>query len=364
MYGDILEQLSYISKAIGEPVEYTQGGGGNTSAKLDAELMAVKASGFKLKQITPAEGYVIVNYQNIKSYFEKADLSLDRDYEQESVDYIKNNVVPVEGLKMLRPSVEAGFHSILKKYVIHTHSVYAAILCCVQNGREIAESIFSGKPYGVAWIPYTNPGFCLTLKIMDGIRECIQRSGKFPQVILMENHGLIVTADEAGTCLELHREVNMEIRKDLGITGSFPEIRLRKIDENTIVNESPYIINYFKGRILPDSFPEETVLYPDQLVYLSGSVAVNGTGKKLNINTVTGEVTYQTNWSEAEVMEETLLAYIYVIDQIARSGLALKTMSAKEIAFIKNWESEAYRKNLVKESRQVGASEKDGKGSA
>jgi hypothetical protein len=43
-----------------------------------------------------------------------------------------------------------------------------------------------------------------------------------------------------------------------------------------------------------------------------------------------------------------LLAYLYVLTQIERLGLAVKTMSEKEINFIKNWESEAYRKSLLK----------------
>jgi len=54
------------------------------------------------------------------------------------------------------------------------------------------------------------------------------------------------------------------------------------------------------------------------------------------------------NESEAQTMEETLLACIYVIDNINRLGLPLKSMTAEEIDFIKNWESEAYRKSLVK----------------
>jgi rhamnose utilization protein RhaD (predicted bifunctional aldolase and dehydrogenase) len=53
MYKEMLKNLEYISKEVGLPIEYTQGGGGNTSVKLDNELMAVKASGFKLKQINP-----------------------------------------------------------------------------------------------------------------------------------------------------------------------------------------------------------------------------------------------------------------------------------------------------------------------
>jgi rhamnose utilization protein RhaD (predicted bifunctional aldolase and dehydrogenase) len=104
MYKEILEQFEYISKSAGSPVDYTQGGGGNTSVKLDDTLMAVKASGFKLKQITPAEGYVVVNYKKIKDYYENVDLNSDTDFEKESAEFVKKNIVEFDlyGIKYMR----------------------------------------------------------------------------------------------------------------------------------------------------------------------------------------------------------------------------------------------------------------------
>jgi hypothetical protein len=69
---------------------------------------------------------------------------------------------------------------------------------------------------------------------------------------------------------------------------------------------------------------------------------------KLNINTNTGELIYKSNLTEAVTIEETLLAYLYVNNQIKESGLELKVMTEKEKAFIKGWESEKYRKSLLK----------------
>lgn len=349
MFDSILKELENISSAVGIPVDYTQGGGGNTSVKLDLELMAVKASGFKLKQITPSEGYVVVNYKNIKNYYETADFTLDKDFEKDSADYVKANIVEIEGLKKLRPSVEAGFHSILKKFVIHTHPVYVNILCCTTNGEENVRKAFAGKDYEIVWIPYINPGFCLTLKMHEAIQECIKKTGKFPEVIFMENHGLVVTSDDSQKCVELHKEVNDTIKAYLGIIEEFPKIELFNVDENTVISKSSFLSDYFKGREMSAGFFDEIVLYPDQLVYLNGSVSVNEMSKKLNINTETGEIIYKTNPAEAQTIEETLLAYIYVVKMIKEKELPLKTMSEKEIYFIRNWESEAYRKSLVKE---------------
>lgn len=344
-----LKELEFISKEVGIPVDYTQGGGGNTSVKLDGQYMAVKASGCKLKQITPTEGYVIIDYKKIKEYYEQVDLSVDADFEKESADMAKQSTLPVSWLKPLRPSVEAGFHSILKKYVIHTHSVYANILTCTENGQEQMSKIFSDKPYETVWIPYINPGFCLTLKIKEAIRECIKRTGKPPEVFFMENHGLIVTTDECTKTVELHNEVNETIKKYLDIKEAFPNFELFNIDEKTVISKTSYIRDFIRKGYMKPGFFDEVVLYPDQFVYLNGGVAFNSLENKLNIITETGEVIYKTSAAEAQTMEETLLACIYVVNEIKKRSLPLKTMSEKDINFIRNWESEAYRKSLVKE---------------
>lgn len=352
MYDEALTKLVYISQAVGNPLEYTQGGGGNTSVKLNDELMAVKASGYKLKQISANEGYVVVNYKRIKEYYEKVDLSVERDYEKESIELVKSNIMDMEGLKRLRPSVEAGFHSIMKKFVIHTHPVYANILCCCENGRELTKKIFSGKEYSAVWIPYINPGFCLTLKINDAIKSIERESGRFPEVIFMENHGLVITSDVYIRCVGLHKEVNDTIKNYLGITETYPSIELFTVDDNTIVSKTEYLNSCFKDSGITERYFDETVLYPDQFVYLNGNIAVNSISNKLNINTSTGEIIYKTDFSEAQTMEETLLAYMYVVNGVKKSGLPLKTMSEKDIDFIRNWESEAYRRSLVKDLKK------------
>jgi ribulose-5-phosphate 4-epimerase/fuculose-1-phosphate aldolase len=349
MYEQSFKELEIISVDAGSRIDYVQGGGGNTSVKLDEKLMAVKASGFKLKQITPAQGFVVVNYANIKNYYEEVDLSKDVDFEKESVEVAKRNVVEMEGLQVLRPSVEAGFHSILRKYVIHTHPVYSNILCCSIEGRKLAEKLFADKEYASIWIPYINPGFCLTLKMKEEIEKCIAAAGKFPEVVFMENHGLVVTADNLERVMELHEEVNGTIRQYLRLNEEYPAIELEKVGDGAFLSRTSYLDDFFKGRNISLKFFEKYSLYPDQLVYLNSSLSVDGPENKLNINTKTGERLYKTNYSEALTIEETLLGYAYVINGVEKCGLQIKTMSERETDFIKNWESEAYRKSLVKD---------------
>ncbi len=347
MFDGQLKDLERISQAVGNSPDLVQGGGGNTSVKLDDTRMAVKASGYKLKEITPTEGYVVVHYKNIREYHQNVDLSEDRDYEKESGEFVRANIIPMEGLKPLRPSVEAGFHSILMKHVIHTHPVYANMICCCKHGKELADRIFASKEYGFVWIPYINPGFMLTLSMLQEVSAYKQEQGKFPQVIFMENHGLVVTADTADAAISLHEDVNHTIRQYFHMDEPYPSVRIEAAGDGTFKSKTQYLTDYFKGRDMTMSFFDDMALYPDQLVYLNGNIAVNESTQKLNINTVTGEIIYKTNEKEALTMEETLLGFIFVVESIRKNNLPLKTMSDKETAFIRNWESEKYRKSLV-----------------
>lgn len=347
MFFEQLKELEEISRAVGNCPEYVQGGGGNTSVKLDDRHMAVKASGYNLSDVTAEDGFVIVDYKNIKQYHENVDLSEDRDYEKESGDYVRANVVQFEGLKALRPSVEAGFHSLLRKYVIHTHPVYANLLCCSGKGHSIADDIFRDAGYGFVWIPYINPGFMLTIAIKEEIKQYERMHGSFPQVFFLENHGLVVTSETASECINLHNTVNNAIRRYFKIDEKYPPVRIMRRDDGTFISNTDYLRDYFKRNRVSQEFFDENALYPDQLVYLSGNISVNEKTNKLNINTNTGEIEYRTNEKEARTMEEILTAVVFILENARKNNLQVKALNKNQSDFIKNWESEKYRKSIL-----------------
>ena len=85
MYNKERKEMQRISNYCGDRVDYVQGGGGNTSVKFDDKLMAIKASGYTLKETTQEKGFVTVDYQNIKKYYNEVDISADKDFEKESL---------------------------------------------------------------------------------------------------------------------------------------------------------------------------------------------------------------------------------------------------------------------------------------
>ena len=113
-----IKDLIDISQYAGSRADYTQGGGGNTSVKnFDNGTMVIKASGYRLVDINETTAFVAVDKNKIYDYYNSVDLSVEKDYEKESAEISKESIVPLEGIQTLRPSVEVGFHAILKKYV-------------------------------------------------------------------------------------------------------------------------------------------------------------------------------------------------------------------------------------------------------
>ena len=55
-----LENFRRVSSTVGARADYVQGGGGNTSVKLDGGLMAIKASGYCLKDIDVDKAYALM----------------------------------------------------------------------------------------------------------------------------------------------------------------------------------------------------------------------------------------------------------------------------------------------------------------
>ena len=332
-----MKQFVAMCKEIGSMQDYVQGGGGNASCKINENTMAIKASGFTLKDITDDSGYVNVDYLKIKEYHTGVTAEEAQTREKESTAFTLSCVIPSNDGVSLRPSVETGFHSLLKKYVMHTHPVYANVLTCAVEGKEIASKIFKDTHF--IWIPYINPGFSLTLAIKEELDEYQRINGAFPQIIFLENHGLVTTSDDADECKALHIDVNNAIKDYFSLNDFYTGIKLSG-KEGKLVCTAPFVKDYCAK--YDTDMITEIPLYPDQLVYLNNAVK----DKKLAFEN--NEVVLSTNMQEGMAIIETLAAVVYIIDNLNNKGLSIKKLNSAETGFIKNWESEKYRKSVLK----------------
>ncbi len=254
----MFKEFVHMSRMVGSRIDYTQAGGGNTSVKYGDGLMAVKASGYRLSDITETSGFAVMKTDTLEDVTEQ------------------------QGFRPLRPSVEASLHAILKKYVIHSHPVYANLALCSCQGDKAVKAVM--EPYCYIEVPYINPG----AELCAALKRQLQPG---TQAILLQNHGLLVTADTADEALRLHEEINNGFAR-------YYSVGQKDFDAFATMLAKP--------------------LYPDQQVYLTLTPA------------------------QAEIMA----AVMFIHFTLRGRGETPRGMDEAAQSFIEGWESEHYRKTI------------------
>ncbi|MEA4964324.1 MAG: class II aldolase/adducin family protein [Oscillospiraceae bacterium] len=349
-HAKLLSDFSRISKAAGARADYVQGGGGNTSVKLPGGLMAIKASGFCLSDIAPDRAYAVLDCVDLKDFYLGSEPSDFENVEQTGSARAKADVRHIDGLADLRPSVEAGFHSILSTFVLHTHSVYANLAACSTACRDIAEQAFEGANYTWGWVPYTDPGANLTFAIRDELRRVEEKTGKIPSVILMQNHGIIVHDDNPNRCLAIHTDANARLAGLFGLTATaFPEVTVQEMAGGFYAAGTPYLAKVLRDGGYTQEFLMTQPLYPDQMVFLTDSFSMDRRGipeGQTVASTKTGQMLLNMEEKKALTLTQTLTAVFFVMEHIKAAGYEVSTMGEAAKHFISSWESEKYRKSL------------------
>jgi NAD(P)-dependent dehydrogenase (short-subunit alcohol dehydrogenase family)/rhamnose utilization protein RhaD (predicted bifunctional aldolase and dehydrogenase) len=202
-----LQEIIGISRAIGSDPDLVQGGGGNTSVKSrDGRHMLVKATGTRLEDMDAYRGWAEIDVEAVRALL--SDPGVVRlpgpRREAEVVRRLSDAVLRPNGVQ---PSVDASLHALLGRVVIHTHPVGLNALLCSRHARlDVLELLGFLRPPPL-YVPYVDPGYTLALRVRDGVERYRRRHGALPRVVVLENHGLFVSQNEAKTCLELSRSV-------------------------------------------------------------------------------------------------------------------------------------------------------------
>ena len=195
-----LAELLQLSHELGrEDRQLTILGEGNTSARLNAEQFAVKASGCCLATLAEAD-LSICDSAAVLAILEKKTFS-----DEELNEALLSARVNGQGKK---PSIEAVFHAWLLtlpevNFVGHCHSLAANQILCSPRARDYAERrlfpdevVYCG-PASV-FVPYADPGLVLAREIRDRTNAFIQQQGYAPKLILLQNHGIIALGSTSG----------------------------------------------------------------------------------------------------------------------------------------------------------------------
>jgi len=335
---DKVKSLIELSKNIGARPEYVQGGGGNTSVKMGQNKMIIKASGFRLSEICARRGLVAVDYQKIVRFYSsvKEGESISR-IAGENSRVINESVYKKKSGENVRPSIETGFHSLAGKFVIHSHSVYANILNCSQEGKNILSEIFKDSVF----VPYYPPGVFLTIGVKNALRK------KKSHTFFLENHGIVVSGETAEEAYGRHEEATRLIKRKLKINSPYPKVSVALGENGCFRSESSAVSDLIRKHKKTVKNFGKMVLFPDQVVYGDDVGFCHGAGFGIQIDVDKGAIFYNNmSYNKVLTFEEVFIAWLFIIDQIHQLGMTLKTISKKEIAFISNMESEKYRKKL------------------
>lgn len=299
------------SRSLGGNINLVQGAGGNISVKSDNQMI-VKSSGIRLSNISRTDGYIIVNHEKISGIYSK-----------NTGEDIANKIIAASTISGSgKPSIETGFHSFLKKYVIHLHPVLLNVILCSTKSRKILSDIFNDTDF--LWVPYAKVGHQVSSEIKKRIND--------QEIIFLENHGIIITSDKPDCCTV----VNMVLQRVISyLEGSVKDFlpfvyqNLQNREIGVFTNTSALVARN-SNKIL------KKFLFPDAAVF--------ATSDKISVGE--NDICYNMNEENARNIDEILSAHAYLHETIEKFTEP-KYLTEAEVLELLGMEFEKYRRKLA-----------------
>ena len=353
-----IKDLVEMSKYAGERFDLVQAGGGNSSVKFDNGEMVIKASGFLLSDLTEESGYSRVFTKQIADVV-KNEIILNATDKRERESLTSRLVKDATADKVNRPSIETLLHSFLLKYTLHTHPIVVNMIVIKKNWKDMLNSIFSNDE--VAFVEYKTPGIELALALDNEL----QKFKTIPNIIFLQNHGLIVTSNFKNAIkakteyvlekIENYLKIDMSNYKTTNeITYLFNSID--KANNISYLSEDRYLNEMI---VKNKELFVKTPFCPDSLVYCGiQSVEINDIFDVESIQKYK-EKYYELpkvvilknniyfiapNIKKAKEMEEVFKFHIMVLEQNLKQDMNF--LELEELAYLSNWEAEKYRQKL------------------
>ncbi len=397
-----LDKLCSISNFYGSNPDFVIAGGGNTSVKI-GDILYIKPSGTSLGTIK-ADEFVAMDREKIRNALAenyssnpiKREDQIKQDLLDARIDYKPGTFGP-------RASVETGMHEIINyTFVVHTHPYLVNGLVCGKNGKKAADKLF-GSDY--LWIDSSDPGYTLTKLIERKLRAYRRRNkGSNPNIILLQNHGVIICAD---TIEEIKSITNSVINKIKDYIEKYSTRRnavfiykkgklLSEKETSLILRIASPTLRGLLGSdvrkaVLFDDSPEiQKVLSskngravvtggsftPDHIVYCRAKpLWIDPSSYRESVRFFTQQIQaslgfYKRRWkvepkiviiegvgmlaigdslNEANIALDMFKDYIKVAVNTAAFG-GLSYLTTSKAKFIENWEVESYRRKLIRKS--------------
>lgn len=337
------ELIQLTSEFLNRP-DLIQGPGGNTSVKNKDGQMFIKASGFRFEELKHDNGVSAVNYQPISDYFFNV-VPEDKSREEAlMLQIVQSNVLKYEdGSTYPKPSMETGFHAVLNRYVVHTHSVWTNLLNCCSDRQSMIKQLKLN--HNAVFIPFVSPGFGLSYLVTLEIKKAKSDGRPIPDLFFLANHGIIAHADEPQKCKEMLDAADAAIQKVLNLSITYPEVKLIAKGHHWESNFG-FVPEALAKYGCDKSFFDK-VLFPDQTVFFNDRISDWKDTEKLVIDLKNdGSVSYNCSFREAISIHETMTAYLYLFDVLTEIDLPMDFIGGSEIDYINGMEMEKHRKQI------------------
>jgi len=371
-----VQDLIKISRSYGSQKEYVIAGGGNTSLKTEDKLW-IKASGFALSTISE-EGFAVMDRKKLAKISENEYSSVS--FERES--QIKDDLAEATITKDKRPSVETSFHNAINyKFVVHLHPTLINGIMCSNKAEELVQLIFGEE---AVYIPYIDPGYILFKAVETKIIEFRAAKGYDPKIILLQNHGIFVSADTTQEVSAIYDEIIAKIEKKVTnpvnkailpvaehVTEVVPAIRAVvsskglktvKVTNSALVEKfnfcaesfekvskpfTPDLIVYCKSKYIyiDEVSSSEATIEAFKLKY-EQFVSENGFAPKVVFVKGIGMLSIGDNASQSNIIKE-VFEDAMKISWLSESFGGQHFMSPEQINFIDTWEVENYRRKVA-----------------
>jgi rhamnose utilization protein RhaD (predicted bifunctional aldolase and dehydrogenase) len=252
----------------------------------------------------------------------------------------------------LRPSVETAVHAVLpNKVVIHVHSVRTIAWAAQATGREKITPLLAGLKW--SWIPYTHPGIPLAIRIRQ---EAAQSD-----VLILENHGLVVAAEDCPTAEALLHEVERRLNVATRPAPPANFNHLSKLSAATEWEVAPDAeVHALATDLLSCQLAAAGTLFPDQCVYLGPAAAIV---ESEDLSAAAERYHSRYNFAPVFLLvpgagiltrrgmnraaQELLICLKRVIERFPFSAQATY-LPTSQVARLMNWDAEKYRIAMAK----------------
>jgi rhamnose utilization protein RhaD (predicted bifunctional aldolase and dehydrogenase) len=332
-----LAALAAASARIGADPLLIQGPGGNTSVK-DGAVMWIKASGTNLADALTHDVFVPCDLAAIRAAMAAGDVRADQ---------------PAEFALQkggLRPSIETSLHAVFpQRVVVHVHCVNTLAFAIRPDAKAALDAPLAGFEW--AFLPYTKPG----AKLAGQVQAVL---GTHTDVVVLGNHGLIVTADTVAAAFALLDRVVTAVKAAPRTATPGAGLDARSAEGFRAL---PLDHPLHSVAILPDllSMATSGSLYPDHVIFcgIGATALLPGESPPQAVARVasaglpapvfllvpgTGALVHEDASVGARALAQCLGDVLTRVPQ----GASVRALTMAENAELLNWDAEKYRRSL------------------